>query len=274
MLTDWASLWKDLVRVNEYWQEIKHTKVDHWENKARALSDDISKRWSKNDSSRAYVISRLSKVPGCTLLDIGAGTGAWAVLASPYVASITALDPSPAMIQVMRENINRAEVSNVQIIQGTWPDIDVEPHDFSLCAHAMYGVEDLPQFIRKMVEVTRQTCFLLMRAPLMDGLMAEFAQKIFGHPHDSPNFVVAYNTLIQMGIYANVLVEDYGPWKGWTNNSLEEALSDVKRRLGLNNNPIYDEYIYGRLAVELSFREGKYYWPRGVRTALIYWDVA
>jgi hypothetical protein len=76
--------------------------------------------------------------------------------------------------------------------------------------------------------------------------MAEFARMVFGQPHDSPNFVIAYNVLIEMGIYANVLIEDTGLWKGWTNDSLEEALADVKRRLGLKNNPTYDAILYRR----------------------------
>jgi hypothetical protein len=123
------------------------------------------------------------------------------------------------------------------------------------------------------MEVTRRTCFFLIRAPKIDGLMAEFARMVLGHPHDSPNFVIAYNTLIDMGIYANVLIEDTGLWKGWENDSLEEALADVKRRLGLKNNPSYDAILYRRLEEELTYVDGKYLWPQGIRSVLVYWDV-
>jgi hypothetical protein len=137
----------------------------------------------------------------------------------------------------------------------------------------MYGTPDLPGFIRKMMAVTRRTCFLLMRAPDLDGLMAEFARMVFGHPYDSPNFVIAYSTLIEMGIYANVLTEDSGLWKSWTHDSLEEALAEVKRRLGLKDNPTYDETIYRRLKEELTCVDGKFVWPPGTRSILVYWDV-
>jgi 2-polyprenyl-3-methyl-5-hydroxy-6-metoxy-1,4-benzoquinol methylase len=270
----WADLWKELVGLHDHNYGDGTTPEDHWNNRARTFSNEIEKRWSHPDSSRDFLVSRLCSQPRSTLVDIGAGTGAWATLAARYVASVTAIDCSPGMIAVMRENLDKAGILNVRIIQGSWPDVEVEPHDFSLCAHAMYGQPDLPGFVRKMIEATRQTCFMLIRAPKPNGLMAEFARMVLGHSHDSPNFVIAYNTLFEMGIYANVLFEDSGLWRAWANDSLEEALSEVKRRLGLVNNPAYDEFIYRRLSQELTFSDGKYFWPQGIRSALIYWDVA
>jgi len=273
-IPEWATLWKEMVELNDRWREVSETQENHWKKRARSFSEEIQQRWSQPDSSREFIVSRLRATTGATLVDIGAGTGAWAALAARYTASVTAIDRSRAMIDVMRENLDEVAISNVRIIQGIWPEVDLEPHDFSLCSHAIYGEPDLPRFIGKMVDVTRRTCFLLVRAPKMDGLMAEFARMVLGHPHDSPNFVIAYNTLIEMGIYANVLVEDTGLWSGWTNDSLEEALADVKRRLGLKNNPTYDASIVRRLEEELTCVEGKYVWPKGLRSVLVYWDVA
>jgi SAM-dependent methyltransferase len=272
-IPEWAAFWKELVGLNDRWQEVGETQEDHWKNRSRSFSKEIEKRWSQPDSSRKFVVSKLQEAPGSTLVDIGAGTGAWAALTARYATSVTAIDRSNAMIEVMRENLDRAGISNVRIIQGIWPEVDLEPHDFSLCSHAAYGEPDLPRFIRKMMEVTRRTCFFLIRAPKIDGLMAEFARMVLGHPYDSPNFVIAYNTLIDMGIYANVLIEDTGLWKGWENDSLEEALADVKRRLGLKDNPSYDAILYRRLEEELTYVDGKYLWPQGIRSVLVYWDV-
>jgi len=60
---------------------------------------------------------------------------------------------------------------------------------------------------------TRRTCFLLLRAPTIDGVRAEAARHIWGQYLDSPNFTIAYNVLLQAGIYANVLMENTGFWK-------------------------------------------------------------
>jgi SAM-dependent methyltransferase len=272
-IPNWANLWKELVELNDTWGESWQSGEDRWKNRSGVFSENIEKRWSRPDSSREFLVSRLRAHPEATLVDIGAGTGAWAILAARYAAAVTAIDQSEAMLEVMRQNLDKVGATNVRIIQGSWPEVDVEPHDFSLCSHAMYGAPDLPGFIRKMMAVTRRTCFLLIRAPKLDGLMGEFARMVLGHPYDSPNFVVLYNTLIEMGIYANVLTEDTGLWKPWMNDSLEEALADVKRRLGLKNNPAYDAAIYGRLEEKLTYVDGKYIWPPGVRSVLVYWDI-
>ncbi len=270
---NWTLFWKELVELSGRWPKDDESQEDHWKKRSRMFSENVKSRWSQPDSSREFLISTLRAAPGATFLDIGAGTGAWAVLAAGCAASVTAIDRSPAMIAVMRENLAEEGISNVCIIEGCWPDVDVEPHDFSLCSHAMYGEPDFPRFIRKMMSVTRRTCFLLMRAPKIDALMAEFARLVLGHPHDSPNFVIAYNLLIEMGIYANVLVEDAGLWRGWSSGSLEQALAEVKRRLGLKDDPSYDAILYQRLEQELTCVDGKYLWPRGVRSALMYWNV-
>ena len=272
-IPNWAGLWKELVELNHYWQEGWDNLEDRWKSRAQTFSEGVEKRWSHPDSSRDFFISRLHAVPEATVVDIGAGTGAWAILAARYAASVTAIERSAAMLEIMRQNLVKTGTSNVRIVPGSWPDVEIEPHDYSLCSHAMYGAADLPGFIRKMVAVTRRTCFFLIRAPELDALMAEFARMVLGHPYDSPNFVIAYNTLIEMGIYANVLTEDSGHWKPWTNDSLEEALEEVKRRLGLKNNASHDAAIYRRLKDELTYVDGKYVWPPGVRSVLVYWDV-
>ena len=272
-IANWADLWRELVNLYDHDYGDGTSPKDHWNNRARSYSMDVEKRWSQPDSSRDFLISRLKSHPEATLVDIGAGTGAWTCLAAPYIAGVTANDCSSGMLAMLQENLEKANLSNVHILQGSFPNVEIAPHDFSLCSHAMYGVPDLPGFIRKMIEVTRQTCFLLIRAPKLDALMGEFARMVLGHPYDSPNFVVAYNTLIEMGIYANVLFEETGHWRVWENDSLEDALALVKRRLGLVNNPAFDAAIYKRLSEQLVFSEGKYIWPQGIRSALIYWNV-
>ena len=87
---------------------------------------------------------------------------------------------------------------------------------------------------------------------------------------DSPNFTIAYNILLQMGIYANVVMENTGLWDSRTSESLEEAWSDVKRHLGLNGNSEYNEYLMGLLRRRLTWQDGQYVWPREARSARVY----
>lgn len=265
-------MWKELVAVKAHSRErFRGKEADSWCRKASEFKESVKRRWKTPDSSRDFILSRMR--PDATLLDIGAGTGDWAALIAPHVKRVTAVEPSPSMIEVMRESLQDGEIRNVDIVQGSWPDISVARHDFSLCSHAMYGYPDLPAFIRKMVDCTTDTCFLLLRAPALDGIRAEAARTIWKQPLDSPNFTIAYNILLQMDICANVLMENTGFWKQRTSTSLEEAFRSMKKYLDLDNIDAHDDYLRQLLERRLRFQGGKYVWPEEVRTALVYWRV-
>jgi SAM-dependent methyltransferase len=274
-ITDWTALWRELVEVKTRSRPREtgpEAQVDFWRVKAREFDESVKRRWTRPDSSRDFVISQLDA--NATVLDIGAGTGAWAALLARYVHKVTAVEPSPAMIEVMREKLAAEGHTNIEIVQGAWPDVVVEPHDFSLCSHAMYGYPDLPAFIRRMVVSTKRMCFLVLRAPTVDGVLAEAAWHIWGQPYDSPNFTIAYNILLQMGIYPSVLMENTGLWDPRTSESLAEALRKTKRRFGLDGLTEHDDFLVDLLHRRLTYQDGQYVWPRGVRSALIYWTVA
>jgi 2-polyprenyl-3-methyl-5-hydroxy-6-metoxy-1,4-benzoquinol methylase len=271
--TEWNALWRELVELKARSRGRKSggkPPADIWTDRARDFKKGVKRRWAKPDSSREFIRSHID--PGTTVLDIGAGTGDWAILLAPRVNHITAVEPSDSMIGVMRESLASEKISNVSILQGEWPDVSVEPHDYSLCSHAMYASSDLRAFILKMAACTKRTCFLLLRAPSLDSVRAEAARHVWGQPLDSPNFTIAYNVLLQAGIYANVLMENTGLWKPRTSPSIEEALLDMRRFLALDNSAEHDEYLLGLLKQRLTWKGGKYVWPPEVRSALVYWD--
>ena len=272
-ITDWNALWRELVAIkakNRLTDSDDKQNVDAWCKKASAFKEGVQRRWEKPDSSRAFILSKMNR--NATVLDIGAGTGAWVELLAPHVRRVTAVEPSPSMIAVMRETLQEKKITNVDILQGEWPDVSVKEHDYSLCSHAMYGYPDLPVFIRRMESRTRDTCFLLLRAPSLNGVRSEAARHIWGQPLDSPNFTIAYNILLQMEIYAHVQMENTGLWKPRTSSSLDEALQSMKHFLGLDASVEHDQYLKELLQRRLTFRNGRYVWPPEVRSALVYWQ--
>lgn len=272
-LTDWCSLWRELATArNRNPANDTGTPRDLWEDRAHEFSERVKTRWSKPDSSRDFVCAQLD--PTATVLDIGAGTGMWATMMAKRAAHVTALDPSAAMLHYLRQSLVEQNIANVSVIQGAWPDTPVEPHDFTLCSHAMYGYPDFPGFIQQMVASTKQMCFLLLRAPRLDGLMAEASQRIWGHPFDSPNFIIAYNCLLQMGIFPNVLMENTGAWEARTSSSLEDALRYVKQHFRLTESDEHDAFFVELLRRRLTPQNGGYVWPRETYSALLYWTVS
>lgn len=273
-VTDWAALWKELVTIKA---EIQKDSIetpgdsDYWQNRARVYDERVKVKWNKPDSTRKFMLNILE--PQTSMIDIGAGTGAWSILFSKRLNKITAVEPSRAMREVFQEKILQEGINNIEILAEKWPDCNPELHDYVFCSHAMYAAADLPAFINKMNDRSKKMCFLLIRAPSAGGLITEAFQHVWNQPHDSPNFTIAYNILLQMGIYANVLFEE--PEKSFfiSNASEEEAFDELKRRTGLLDTREHDDYLRDLLRRRLVQQDGQVLWPGSVRSALVYWEV-
>lgn len=276
-ITDWFLLWQQLVAAHDrFWvikERQKQANGDVWKDRARHFDKMVKKRWSKPDTSRELIRSILTANPGATVVDIGAGTGAWAIFMAGYASHVTAIEPSDSMSDVMRERLAAENITNVTIVQANWPDVDIEAHDFSFASHSMYGVTDFRTFVEKMIQVTRQTCFLLMRVLFVDTPMAKAAMRVWGQPYDSPNFQVAHNALMQMDIYPDVVMETGKGWDSWSHDSIEEALNEVKNRLNLENDNTHDRFLHSLLEESLHEEDGRYIWPVGNRSGILYWSV-
>lgn len=273
-LVNYEELWRDLVILGDERRQRKKNSVpsDQWHGKAKEFDQRVSDRWKQKDSSRSFVNKTLKKFPDATIVDIGAGSGSWVSLMAPQAKKVTAIDPSESMLSELNKRVQREGFNNVEIIKGCWPDVDIEPHDICFCSHSMYGAADFSGFISKMQSVAQKCIILLMRAPMDDGLMARATRLVWGHPYDSPNYQIAINILWRMGIFPNVLMEEDHLWKPWKHPSLELALEEMKSRLGLFENMVYDEELMNLLKKNLRYENGEYIWPGSIRTALLFWD--
>jgi ubiquinone/menaquinone biosynthesis C-methylase UbiE len=80
------------------------------------------------------------------LLDVGAGTGLLALAAAPHVARVSALDVSPAMCDHLRAKLDRAGVSNVEVLVDTATDLPLADGTFDVvlsnyCFHHLTDAE-------------------------------------------------------------------------------------------------------------------------------------
>ncbi len=265
---DYRQLWRDL--------------VEGFEKRPAQSEKDIMARWGKRARSRGYtdekqqrdrddpllqfVLGRLE--PEDTVLDVGAGIGRWSIPMAVICTKVTALDKLPGMLDIIRENASYENVKNIEIVQGDWEEADLEPHDYVLSTHAAYVSPDIVDYARKMERLSRKACYLVLRVPKHDGVLGELSMRIHGCWHDSPNFIVGYNALLQAGIGGHVIMEEMGRHRH--NETLEDAMARVKRHLHLHSEE-HDRVIMDVLEQRLTFRDGEYWWPDWMRSALICW---
>lgn len=275
---DWIDYWNKLVKARSWKYDPKaETDFDYWRTHARDFSKRVTARWNQPDSTRNFLIQLLQKAPDSTLLDIGAGTGNWAIRLARYVRHVTAIEPSAGMRMVFREVQLEQQPApeNITLINGKWPEIETEPHDFTLCSHAMYGFPDLKEAITKINRLTRVTCFLLIRAPMPNDPIALLAKQILGRADDSPNFRVLYNACLQMGIYPNVLFEEFSQPHPRRYESPEAAMEDLRIRFQLAPSAAENDLIRSTIDENLIQSEkGDWMLKMNVKVALVYWDPA
>jgi hypothetical protein len=123
-----------------------------------------------------------------------------------------------------------------------------------------------------MEATARRLCCLAMRLPAHDGIIGELSERIYGEWHDSPNFIVGYNALLDAGFAPNVYIEP-APVRYWTDPTIADAVARARRHLRLEDNR-HDNLITETLERRLHPAAEGYRWPDWMRAAVIWWEPA
>ncbi len=265
---DYLQLWRELARRRSKGDA---SSFSYFDNRQRAQSFDTASRrknQGRNDPLLDFVKTELR--PDDAVLDIGAGTGRWTIPIASFVSRVTAVEPAAAMAEVLAGHAREAGVlEKITIVNSTWEKAQVEIHDVAVCFHSIYASEDFAGFVRRMAAHARRRCYLGVRHFHVDGIMQELSAEVHGTRHDSPNFMIAYNALYQMGIYANVLMEEFR--QTWTDATLDDAFARAKRHLHLQDSSAHDALVRSTLERRLQRNAAGYRWPDRMATALIWW---
>jgi ubiquinone/menaquinone biosynthesis C-methylase UbiE len=79
-----------------------------------------------------------------TLVDLGAGTGTFALAAAGLCRRVVAVDVSREMLAVLREKLQSSAIANVEVVQGGFLSYvhHGEPADFVYSRHALHHLPD------------------------------------------------------------------------------------------------------------------------------------
>lgn len=133
--------------------------------------------------------------PGESLLDIGAGGGRYALPLSRLAAEVTAVEPSPAMRQVLREGVARYGVTNLRLVEARWPMPPPAPEaDVALMSHVGYDVEDIGPFLDAAERSARRLCIAVLGTIAPSDVFAPIWEAVHGEPRATlpalPDFLV------------------------------------------------------------------------------------
>ena len=152
-----------------------------------------------------------------TVLDIGAGTGRLAIPFARIASMVTAVEPSPQMLAVLKEDIKCFGIENIDCIQKRWEDVDVKrdlkgQYDLVVASFSL-GFLDIRGAIEKMIAACSNCICIMWFAgePSWDADYRKIRSALFGKTgsQSMPKSDILFNVLYQMGIYPNINVFDF-----------------------------------------------------------------
>ncbi len=273
---DYLRRWYDMVERRRVQMESARARAgilndDYWGKRAKAYRRATHERTAEDP----FLLRLLEHVTAeSAVLDVGAGTGRHTLALAPHVRRVTAVDPSPAMLGLLKQDAASRGIGNVAAIEAEWMRADVEPADFVICSHVLYPIAEVVPFVRKLEASALSRVFIYIRAdPLMTdlGLWSEF----YGVPlQQQPTHVDLINVLAQIGVFADVEIVTHR--FTLTYESMEEAVDQVGHGLCLHEN---DAQSRAKLRALLDQRLAA--WPGGrvgpeagsPRSAILSWTV-
>lgn len=190
-----------------------------------------------------------------TVVDVGAGTGRFALAIAPRVAEVVAVDPSTAMLDVLRREARRLGIANVRVMEHRWQDAAVPVADVVLCSYVLPLVEDARGFLAKMDETCRGRSFVYMSAFPGDAVIDPFWRHYHGSPRrPSPTYLDAVAVLQELGLDPDVEIVEARPMARFKTRA--DAVRSYRDNLLLPDTPAVRAELRGLLAPWLVEERG------------------
>ena len=240
-----------------------------WDRRADRYAAGVKRMITDDDP----FLRRLRRVTDAssTAIDVGAGTGRFALALAAGVEHVTAVDPSAAMLRILRRDARRLGVANVTTVPATWDEADTPPADVAFSSFVLTLVPDAPGFVRKLDAAARRDVFLYLGAYTGDAVLDPLWRHFHGAPRaPGPSYLDALAVLDELGIAPDVKVVELANRRRFA--TVDEAVEHYRDALVLADGPEVDRELGALLAKWLLGRKGALRSPlRTVPAAIIHW---
>ena len=191
-----------------------------WDKKAQGFSDRV-----KDSSYTDLFLANLPLDPNMSVLDIGSGPGTLSLPISHKVKTVTALDYSQGMLDIISTTCQKQKIGNISTIRCAWEDNwkekGLKPHDIAIASRSM-GVKDLQAALKKINSYASQYVFISDRIGPTPFEPAAFTA-LGRSANTGPDYIYTINTLYSMGIHPNVAILELN--RDTTYSSIDSALN-------------------------------------------------
>jgi ubiquinone/menaquinone biosynthesis C-methylase UbiE len=127
-----------------FYDEMKHAGVDYADPAQVQMYDARHQKFRDYQKASAAIINQLGLSAEHTVIDMGAGTGAFALHAAPRCKQVYAVDVSPAMLDCARQKAEQAGLKNIAFCHGGFLTYEhrAEPADAMVSVAALHHLPD------------------------------------------------------------------------------------------------------------------------------------
>ncbi len=233
MMQNAIERWQALIdaraqQMDAAYTELGRTSADFWDRRARGFH-----RATKDTAGSDPLFQRLQQVvtPQMDVLDVGAGTGRFALALAPQSRQVIAVEPNATMLSYLRQDATEKDIANITYVPTTWQEAPADlSGDILICSHVLYPIRDIEAFLAKMRKATRQFCYIYMRAVHFDHITNPLWQHFHGSERAlPPTYIHALDVMYDMGIYADVEIVKMPQTMRYP--SIEIALDEMQEQL-------------------------------------------
>jgi SAM-dependent methyltransferase len=270
---DYVARWRRLVQArNDQGRRVdpQHGRADHWAGPraARFRQMTVVAQNAGSDPFLDLVLPSVTKAT--TVLDVGAGAGRHVITLAQAAAQVVAVEPSPGMREQLAIGLTEAGLRNVEVVPEGWPEAKVAPADIVICSHVAYFTEEIDPFLRRLKDVARMRCYMVLRFQQRELAMLDLFEQVWGEPRSyEPTFADLFGAACQLGIYPNVTRIPYSVNVQF--ESLDEAVRTVRADILNPETEGVEETIRAYLNERMIVRDGKWSWDLPPMWAGVLW---
>ncbi len=242
---------------------------EFWDRRAERYAASTSLTDAESDP----FLRRLRRVTdsSSTVIDVGSGTGRFAVPLAADVGHVTAVDPSEAMLNILARDAEQLGLTNLTTVLGTWEEAVTADADAVFSAFVLTLVPDVCPFVTKLDRAARHHVFLYLGAYCGDAVLDPLWRHFHGAPRTpGPSYLDALAVLRELGIEAQVKVVEITNRKRFA--TIDEAVEHYREALLLTDTFDVRRELGSLLGSWLLGRRGALRSPlRTLPAAIIHW---
>lgn len=267
---------------SDLWARTKRRSLEEekafWDLRAPEFGD-VTRGRDRGDKNElvVWLKEKGALTPDAEILDIGCGTGRYALEFAPLVKRVAGLDISPAMVELARKNADESGLANAEFLVLPWQGLTLAEHGFdkrfSLSFASMSPAIDSPASLLAMAEASTRFCFMSGFAARHDSVETMLMERLFPDAQNTEHeagVYCAFNVLWENGMHAELCYRN-GGWQKDLDITVAAKTYAAQLRAHAPDAPSLEDAIRAELLKE--GRNGTITQTVHAKIAWLFWEV-